>query len=83
MSLFKIAADFVGDVGFGVIKNSGRILFGGGKAIVGVVTDDQELLEEGLKGAGKGVLGLGSALVMKNLNEDDSESTEEDIDIDV
>jgi hypothetical protein len=83
MSLLKFATDFIGDVGFGVIKNSSRILLGGGKAIVGVVTENEELRDEGLKGASQGALGLGSALVMKNIKEDNSESGGEDVNLDV
>ena len=83
MSIFKVAADFVGDVGFGVIKQSGRIVWGGGQAIVGMVSQDDELVEQGLKNAGQGTVGLVSSLVIRNINGDDSETDTEEINVDV
>lgn len=83
MGIFKIAADFVGDVGFGVIKKSSRIIWGGGQAIVGMISEDDELVEQGLKNAGEGAVGLVSTLVMKEINGDDSETDGQDIDVDV
>lgn len=53
------AVDVVGDVGFGVIKNSGKMVWGGGQVIVGAVTDNDELVEAG----GKAVVGGGIALL--------------------
>jgi hypothetical protein len=72
MSIFNVAADLVGDVGFGVIKNSGRLIFGGGKAIVGVVTEDEELIAEGIEGMGVGALGLGGSVFKQTILSDDS-----------
>lgn len=83
MSLFRVATNFVGDVGFGVIKQSSRIVWGGGQAIVGMVSQDDELLEQGIKNAGKGTVGLVSSLVMKNIDGDDSETDTEEIDVNV
>jgi hypothetical protein len=83
MSLFKVATNFVGDVGFSVIKQSSRIAWGGGQAIVGMVSQDDELIEQGLKKAGKGTLGLVSCLVMKNIDGDNSETDGEEIDVNV
>ena len=83
MSLFKAATNFVGDVGFRVIKQSGRIAWGGGQAIVGMVSQDDELLEQGLKNAGKGTVGLVSSLLIKNIDGDNSETDGEDINVDV
>ncbi|NJL10504.1 MAG: hypothetical protein HC836_49605 [Richelia sp. RM2_1_2] len=83
MGIFKFAADFVGDVGFGVIKKSSRIVWGGGQAVLGMVSQDEELVEKGLKNAGQGAVGLAYTLLLKNQNGDDSETDGEDIDVDV
>jgi hypothetical protein len=76
MSIFSAAFDFVGDVGFGVIKNSGRIAFGGGKAILGVVTEDETLIAEGLETMGQGAVGLGVAVTTNAIRGEDSEEDE-------
>lgn len=83
MSLFRAATNFVGDVGFSVIKQSSRIVWGGGQTIVGMVSQDDELIEQGLKKAGKGTVGLVSCLIIKNIDGDNSETDGEDINVDV
>ena len=71
MSLFSAAADLVGNVGFGVIKNSGKIALGSGKAILGVLTKDEDLMGDGLGQLGKGTLGLGVSVLGKTLSGND------------
>ena len=74
MGLFSAAADFVGDVGFSVIKNSGRIALGGGKAVLGLITEDEELIGEGIGQAGKGAIYLGASVIGKQVFDDDDDS---------
>lgn len=75
MSLFSAAADLIGDVGLGVIKHSGKVMWGGGKTVLGVVTGDTELIEDGLGTVAKGSVGLGATLIKKAvLNDDDADS---------
>ncbi len=81
MNLLKAGSDLVGDLGFKVIKNSGRVVWGGGQMILGAVSDNDELVEKGLKNTGKGALGLGIGLLGKNKDDDDLESDCEGIDI--
>lgn len=82
MNIFKFGADFIGDVGFGIIKNSAKMIYGGGEAIVGMVTEDNELVESGVKKLGGGAVGLGSVVIKKAINGDESENENEDIDVD-
>lgn len=83
MSLFRAAAGIVGDIGFGVIKHTGRMAIGGGKAIVGVIIEDEEMIENGLKGVANGTLGLGLTLTRKALTGDpDSEESEDNFGLD-
>jgi hypothetical protein len=72
MSIFNAAIDLVGEVGFGVIKNSGRVIFGGGKAILGVVTEDEYLIAEGIEAMGAGAVGIGGSVLRKNILDDNS-----------
>ncbi|MEL7006440.1 MAG: hypothetical protein AAFN93_27485 [Bacteroidota bacterium] len=74
MSLFRAAADLVGDVGFGVIKNTSRIAIGGGQAILGVVTEDEDLIASGLGKVGKGVICLGGSALLGSGDDDDDDS---------
>jgi len=85
MSLFNVAADLIGGVGFNAIKHSGRIALGGGKAVIGVVTSDPDLIEEGLGSVVKGSIGLGTTLITRGVlsNEDtDGECNSELFDYD-
>ena len=74
------------DWGLGMIKNGGRLIYGSGQAVVGVVTENDELVESGIKNAGKGVKGLGIAalnkFVRKKLGGEDSGTETETEDID-
>lgn len=84
MSFFGTAANIIGDVGFSVIKNSGRIVLGSGKTIVGVITEDEELIGAGVGQMGKGAFYLASAAVGKAvLGDDDSDDDQLFDDIDV
>lgn len=71
MSIFGAAADLIGDIGFSVIKNSGRIALGGGKTILGVVTEDEELIGEGIGQIGKGAFYIASSAVGKAVFDND------------
>lgn len=73
-----VVSDFVGDVGLGVIKHSAKIVWGGGEAIVGFATNDEELIAKGLKDAGTAAAGLGMTLVSRNINGSDSEGGSEE-----
>lgn len=79
MNIIRVAG-FLGNVGFGVIKNSGRILQRAGQAVVGIVTESDELVESGVKNMGRGTLGLGIGGGMKKLR---GEKSDEDSDVDV
>ena len=76
MSIFGSVTNVIEEVGFGVIKHSGRIAWGGGKAILGVVTDDKELIDEGLSSVAKSSVGLGVNLISKVIFGNDSNDTE-------
>jgi hypothetical protein len=58
MKIWQSGIELLGDVGLGVIKNSGRLLYGTGQALVGVVSEDDELIEQGVKNLGSGAMGL-------------------------
>ncbi len=79
MNFLKIGTEFVGDVGFGVIKNSGRLIYGSGQTIVGMVTEDDELVENGVKNLGHGAFGLTVGVVKKAVGGDKSEDGDDDI----
>ncbi len=79
MNLLKLGTEFVGDVGFGVIKNSGRLIYGGGQAIIGMVTEDGELVENGVKNFGHGAFGLTVGVVKQAVGGDNSEDGDDDI----
>ena len=78
MNLFRSGAELLGDVGFGVIKNSGRFLYGTGQAVVGFVSEDEELIGQGVKNLGKGAMGLGFHAARKLADEDSSEGEIDD-----
>jgi hypothetical protein len=82
MKLFQVVAESIGEVGFGVIKNSGRMIYGGGQAIVGMVTENDELVENGVKNLGRGTFGLSIGLVQKVITGNNSEDENQDIDVD-
>ncbi len=77
MSVIRIASELVGNVGFGVIKNTVRLAFGGGKAVVGLVTEDEELIKDGWHTATRGAVHLGAAVIGNSLanGEPDAEHT--------
>ncbi|MBD1855495.1 MULTISPECIES: hypothetical protein [Leptolyngbya] len=76
MSIFSTVSNLVGDIGFGVIRHSAGVAIGGGKAILGVVTGDDELIDDGLRTVGKGAIGLGGAIVTKAIGNQGSEEDE-------
>lgn len=80
MSLFSAAADVIGNVGFGIIKSSGRIALGGGKTLLGVLTEDEDLIGDGLSQVGKGTIGLGSAVLGKALSGNDDADDDQALD---
>ncbi len=81
MIIIKAGTELLSDLGWGIIKNSGRILYGGGQAVVGMVTEDEELVENGVRNLAKGAGGLSLGLVKKAINGDESEDGNEDIDL--
>jgi hypothetical protein len=75
MRFFGDAADLIGDIGFSVIKNVGCIAIGGGKTLIGVLTEDEELINGGVSQMGKGAFLLASSAVGKAvMDDDDSEN---------
>jgi hypothetical protein len=76
MSIFSTASDLVSDIGFGVIKHSVGVAVGGGKALLGAVTGDDELIDDGLRAVGKGVIGLGGAIATRTIDNQGSEEDE-------
>jgi hypothetical protein len=83
MSLFSQGAELIGDLGFRVIKNSGKVIYGAGQAVVGLVSEDEELIENGVKNLGQGAVGLSIALVTKAIKGDSSDDDSDDNDLDV
>ncbi|WP_146131682.1 hypothetical protein [Merismopedia glauca] len=82
MSLFQIGEEIVGNLGFRTVKNIGKVVFGAGQAVIGMVNDDSELVEAGMKNVGKGGIGLGISAVGQMLGGDpDEENQIEDIDL--
>ncbi|MEA5621256.1 hypothetical protein VB711_25975 [Cronbergia sp. UHCC 0137] len=83
MSLFSQGAELIGDLGFRVIKNSGKVLYGAGQSIVGIVSEDEELIANGVKNLGDGAVGLSIGLVAKAIKGDSSDDDSDDNDLDV
>ena len=83
MSIFRAGAEILGDLGWGIIKNSGRAIYGGGQTVLGMVSEDEELIESGVRNLGKGAVGLTFGFVNKSLNGDSSEDESEDIDLEL
>ncbi len=81
MSIFGAAADLVGDIGLGVIKHSGRVILGGGQTLLGVITEDEELIGDGIGKIGKGALGLGSCVLRNAVLGDDSDDDDQMTDL--
>jgi hypothetical protein len=80
MSLFSQGAELIGDLGFRVIKNSGKVLYGAGQSIVGIVSEDEELIANGVKNLGDGAVGLSIGLVAKAIKGDSSDDDSDDND---
>lgn len=80
MSLFSAGAELLGNVGWGVIKGSGKLIYGSGQAIIGMVAEDDELVEQGVKNVGTGAFGLTVGLVKNAIKGDSEEYENEDID---
>lgn len=78
MGLFTAGAELIGEVGFRVVKNSAKVVYGGGQTILGVVSEDEELIAQGIKNVGTGGLGLTIGAFMG----DDESDDYEDIDMD-
>jgi hypothetical protein len=83
MGIFKAGAELLGDLGFAVVKNSGRVLYGTGQAVIGAVSEDEELIEQGVKNLGKGAMGLGFHAAKNFVGGDSSEDDIENNDIDL
>lgn len=83
MSLFSQGAELIGDLGFRVIKNSGKVIYGAGQAVVGLVSEDEELIENGVKNLGDGAVGLSIGLVAKAIKGDSSDDDSDDNNLDV
>jgi hypothetical protein len=81
-SIFRVGTELVGDLGWKIVKNSGRAIYGSGQAIIGIVTEDDELVENGVKNLGQGAFGLSVGLVKKAIAGDNSEEDNQDIDLD-
>ena len=84
MKILQSGIELLGNVGFGVIKNSGRCLYGGGQAVIGIVSEDDELVEQGVKNLGRGAMGLTIHTARKIITGDSQEDelTNDDIDTD-
>lgn len=83
MSLFSQGAELIGDLGFRVIKNSGKVLYGAGQSVVGLVSEDEELIAKGFENLGQGAVGLSIGLVNKAIKGDSSDDDSDDNDLDV
>ena len=83
--MYPSARVLLGELGIGVVKNSGLLIYGGGKTLIGVVTENDELLESGIKTTGKGAKGLGLAVLNKFVRNkfggDDSDTEDTDLDL--
>jgi hypothetical protein len=82
MSIFRVGTELLGDLSLGIIKNSSKVIYGGGQAIVGMVTENDELVENGVKNLGNGAFGLSIGLVQKAITGDNSEDENQNIDLD-
>lgn len=84
MRILQSGIELVGDVGFGVIKNSGRLLYGGGQAVLGIVSEDDELIEQGVKNLGRGAVGLtihtARQIITGDSDEDEADNADVDLD---
>lgn len=87
MKLLQSGIELVGNVGWGVVRNSGRCLYGGGQAVVGMVSEDDELIGQGLKNIGRGAVGLtlhtAKTIITGNSCEDETENIDVDTDYDI
>lgn len=77
MGLLGATADLIGNIGFSVIKNSGRIALGGGKTIIGVLTEDEDLIGEGVGQMSKGAFFLASSAIGKAIMDDDDSENDQ------
>ena len=62
------------DINPNVLRHAGRVVYGVGQATVGLVTESDELIEKGIKNAGRGGASLGLGAVVKNVFGQDVES---------
>lgn len=83
MSLFSQGAELIGDLGFRVIKNSGKVIYGAGQSLVGLVSEDEELIANGVKNLGDGAVGLSIGLVTNAIKGDNSDDDSDDNDLDL
>lgn len=83
MRILQSGIELVGNVGFGVIKNSGRMLYGGGQAVLGIVSEDDELIEQGVKNLGRGAVGLTINTASKFITGDSDEDEADNADVDL
>lgn len=82
MSLFSAGAELLDNVGWRVIKGSGKLLYGSGQAVIGMVSEDGELVERGVKNLGSGAFSLTIGLVGKAIKGDSGDDEDEDFDLD-
>ncbi|MBE9044680.1 hypothetical protein IQ255_09720 [Pleurocapsales cyanobacterium LEGE 10410] len=84
MNILQSGIEVLGNVGFGVIKNSGRLLYGSGQTVIGIVSENDELTEQGVKNLGRGAMGLtihaAKEIITGDSHEDELEN--DDIDLD-
>ena len=84
MKILQSGIELLGNVSFGVVKNSGRLLYGSGQAVIGLVSEDDELIEQGVKNLGRGAIGLtvhtAKEIITGNSQED--EIANDDVDLD-
>lgn len=84
MRILQSGIELVGNVGFGVIKNSGRLLYGGGQTVLGIVSEDDELIEQGVKNLGRGAVGLtihtARQIITGDSDEDEADNADVDLD---
>lgn len=87
MKILQSGIELLGNIGFGVIKNSGRCLYGSGQTVIGIVSEDDELIEQGVKNLGKGAMGLTihavKEIITGNSQEDELANDDVDLDYDV
>lgn len=84
MKIWQSGIELLGDVGLGVIKNSGRLLYGAGQTVVGVVSEDEEAISQGVKNLSCGAMGLSFHAAKKFVTgdggEDEIEINDTDLD---